>query len=139
MSAVRSRTDVFFDTNVLLYLVDSDVAKATAAEALLLDGGVVSAHVLGEVTNVLRGSRWKRPWSDVHIVLANIRANTVVLAVTVDTHARAVTYAERYKLQHFDALHVASAALANCQTLFTEDMHHGLEIDGVTVRNPFRS
>ena len=63
----------------------------------------------------------------------------VVLPVTVDTHARAVSYAERYTLQYFDALHVASAAMANCHTLFSEDMHHGLAIDGVTVRNPFQA
>lgn len=133
------RTDCFLDTNVLLYSLGDDAAKADRADALLADGGVVSAHVLGEVVNVLRGKRWRRPWSDVRTHLDAIRANTVVLPVSVDTHARAVAYAERYKLQYFDALHVASAVLAGCTTLWSEDMHDGLTIDGLTVRNPFRA
>lgn len=133
------RIDAFIDSNVLLYLLDADAEKAKRAEAVLFDGGVVSAHVLGEVTNVLRGKRWQRPWSDVHTVLKAVRANTVVLPVTDMTHARGVAYAERYQLQFFDALHIASAVLANCQTLWTEDMHAGLKIDGLTIRNPFRA
>lgn len=133
------RTDVFFDTNVLLYLTSSDEAKSVRAAELLAEGGIVSAHVLGEVTNVLRGRFWKRPWPEVRDHLIIIRANAVVVPVSVDTHVRAVAYAERYMLQYFDALHIASAVLANCRTLWSEDMHDGLAIDGLTVRNPFRA
>jgi predicted nucleic acid-binding protein len=133
------KNDVFFDTNILLYLNDDDSAKADVAQALLSDGGVVNAHVLGEVTNTMRGKRWNRTWEQVHAQLAVIRANTVVLPITVDTHGRGLAYAERYKLRYFDALHVASAVLANCKTLWTEDMHSGLMVDGLTVRNPFRA
>jgi predicted nucleic acid-binding protein len=39
-----------------------------------------------------------------------------------------------------DALVVASARVAECDTLFTEDMQHGRVIDDVlTILNPFRS
>jgi predicted nucleic acid-binding protein len=131
------RSDVFLDSNVLLYLADADPAKANRAEALLIEGGIVSAHVLGEVTNVMRGRRWKRPWAQVHAQLATIRANTFVMPVTDETHMRGVKYAERYQLQFFDALHIASAVLAGCQTFWTEDMHNSLVIDGLTIRNPF--
>jgi len=44
MSAAES----FFDTNVLLYLLSKDAAKADLAEALLATGGVVSVQVLNE-------------------------------------------------------------------------------------------
>ncbi|MGE0698319.1 MAG: PIN domain-containing protein [Hyphomicrobiaceae bacterium] len=138
-ASLAPRVDTFIDSNVLLYLLDDDVAKATRAEAVLANGGVVSAHVLGEVTNVLRGRRWNRPWSDVHTVLRAIRANTIVLPVSDVTHARGVEYAERFQLQFFDALHLASAVLANCTTLWTEDMHNGLIVDGCTIRNPFKA
>ena len=132
------KTDVFFDSNILLYLTSSDADKSNRAATLLAEGGVISAHVLGEVTNVLRGKKWNKDWTEVRAQLGTIRANTVVLPVTADTHARGVKYAERFQLQFFDALHVASAVIANCQTLWTEDMHAGLVIDGVTLRNPFR-
>ena len=38
----------FVDTNVLLYLLSGDAAKADAAETLVASGGVVSAQVLNE-------------------------------------------------------------------------------------------
>jgi predicted nucleic acid-binding protein len=38
----------------------------------------------------------------------------------------------------YDALIVAAAIEAGCDTLFTEDMQHGLTIDKLTICNPFR-
>ena len=35
-------TDSFFDTNVLLYLLSGDAAKADHAEAVLARGGTIS-------------------------------------------------------------------------------------------------
>jgi len=35
-------TESFFDTNILLYLMSADVAKADAAEAVLAKGGAIS-------------------------------------------------------------------------------------------------
>ena len=37
-----------------------------------------------------------------------------------------------------DSCIIAAALLADCDTLWTEDMHHGLVIDGcLMIRNPF--
>ena len=47
-----SEADSFFDTNVLLYLLSKDAAKADLAEALLAIGGVVSVQVLNEFASV---------------------------------------------------------------------------------------
>ena len=43
---------VFLDTNVLLYLLSADEAKANTAEALLAQGGLVSVQVLNEAASV---------------------------------------------------------------------------------------
>jgi predicted nucleic acid-binding protein len=49
-----------------------------------------------------------------------------------------LTAAERTGYPFFDALIIASALLAGCDTLFSEDMHTGQVIDGrLTIRNPF--
>jgi predicted nucleic acid-binding protein len=32
---------------------------------------------------------------------------------------------------------VAAAQLAGCTTLYSEDVHDGLVIDGLTIRNPY--
>jgi predicted nucleic acid-binding protein len=49
-----SEVDSFFDTNVLLYLLSNDAAKADRAEALLASGGVVSVQVLNEFASVAK-------------------------------------------------------------------------------------
>lgn len=38
-------TDSFFDTNVLLYLLSGDAAKADRAEAVLARGGTISVRI----------------------------------------------------------------------------------------------
>jgi predicted nucleic acid-binding protein len=40
-------------------------------------------------------------------------------------------------LSFYDALIVAAAILANCSTLYSEDMQHAQRIESVTIRNPF--
>jgi len=48
--------------------------------------------------------------------------------------------AERYGLSIFDSMIVASALLADCKTLYSEDLQHGQVIEGqLTITNPFRN
>ena len=47
--------------------------------------------------------------------------------------------AERHQLHIYDANIWACAILAECGTLYSEDMHHGLTIEGTTLHNPFLS
>jgi predicted nucleic acid-binding protein len=37
----------------------------------------------------------------------------------------------------YDGMIVAAAQLAGCRVLYSEDMHDGLVIDRLTIRNPF--
>jgi predicted nucleic acid-binding protein len=131
------KTDIAFDTNVLLYVV-GEPSKADRAERLLQEGGIVNPLVLTEASHVML-RKWKLPWPEVTRILVSIRANTVCLPIACDAHERGVRYAERYKLQIFDATIIAAAVLAGCTTLYSEDMHDGLVLDGLTVRNPFRN
>ena len=60
-----------------------------------------------------------------------------VVPAELSTHAAGIAIAERYKLAIHDAMIVAAAIEAGCDTLFS-DMHHGLVIDGrLRVVNPF--
>jgi predicted nucleic acid-binding protein len=45
---------------------------------------------------------------------------------------------DRFQLSFWDAMIVASAQHAGCQVLLTEDLHDGLDLDGLRVVNPFR-
>ena len=131
-----SRTDVFFDTNIVVYLASEAEEKARIAERLLRSGGTVSVQVLNEFANVALRKR-RLTFDGVHTTLAAVRASCRVVDLTIDTHERGLALSERYRLGTFDAMIVAAAQLASCTTLYSEDMHDGLTIDRLTIRNPF--
>jgi predicted nucleic acid-binding protein len=46
---------------------------------------------------------------------------------------------DRAGLSFRDSLIVSAAQAAGCATLLTEDLKHGLEIDGLRIADPFRT
>ena len=127
----------FFDTNVVLYLLSADTAKADRAEDLLVLGGTISVQVLNEFVAVA-SRKLRMPLAEIREVLDPVRAVCKVEPLTIDTHERALAIAERHGLSLYDALIVSAALLAGCKTLHTEDLQHGQVIDGqLTIRNPF--
>lgn len=132
-----SAADDFFDTNVLLYLLSADAAKADRAEAVLAGGGTVSVQVLNEFASVA-SRKLRMPWAEISEVLEPLRAVCVVEPLTLETHQRALQLAERHGLSFYDALILAAALLAGCKTLHSEDMQDGQVIERkLTIRNPF--
>ena len=65
--------DVFFDTNVLLYLISEDITKADRAETLLALGGVISVQVLNEFAAVALRKQAVN-FKELRQILATIRA-----------------------------------------------------------------
>lgn len=127
----------FFDTNVLIYAASADAEKATKAEALLAGGGVISVQVLNEFVNVAR-HKLHRSWPEIRGYLTAARHFLKVEPLTVALHDKALAVAERHKLHIYDASIVAAALLSGCDTLYSEDMHDGLVIEGkLRVTNPF--
>jgi predicted nucleic acid-binding protein len=127
---------VFLDSNVILYLLSADTAKADAAEALLVQQPTISVQVLNEVTSVCQ-RKLKLAWPDILDLLNAIQANCKVLPLTVGTHAKALEVAQQHHLNFYDAHIVAAAIDCGAQTLLSEDMHHGVNIQGVRIHNPF--
>jgi len=127
----------FIDTNILLYLLSADADKADRAELIVRKGGLISVQVLNEMTNVAR-RKLVMPWREINEVLALIRSVCPVESLTIETHDVGRRVAERYKLSVYDAMIVAAALLAGCETLHSEDMQEGLLIDNqLRIRNPF--
>jgi len=128
----------FFDTNVLLYLLSADQDKADRAEAALAAGGSVSVQVLNEFA-LVASRKLGMPIREIREALAAIRAVCRVEPVSEDTHDLGLQVAERHGLSVYDSMIVASALLAGCKSLLTEDMQDGQTFDGrLKVRNPFR-
>jgi predicted nucleic acid-binding protein len=126
----------FIDTNILLYLLSADTAKADRAEALVDRGGVISVQVLNEFASVAT-RKLSITVPEVRDILTTVRTLCDVVPLSVQTHDLALDLAERYHLSIFDALIIAAAVLAKCGTLYSEDMQHGQKIEGLTIRNPF--
>ena len=130
------KATTFLDSNVVLYLLSGEPHKANRAEAHLRARPTISVQVLDEVTSVcLR--KLRLPWAEVEAVIAALRANASVVPLTVESHALAMDLAQRHQLSFYDAHVVASALQSGAQTLFSEDMHHDLEIEGLRIQNPF--
>ena len=131
-----SEAEVFFDTNVLLYLLSNDAAKADRAEALLATGGVVSVQVLNEFASVA-SCKLTMTIPEVREILSTVRSVCVVKSVDVETHDLGLELAERYGFSIYDGLIVAAAVRAGCAILYTEDLQRGQVIENLTIRNPF--
>lgn len=95
-------------------------------------------QVLNELTNVAR-RKMRMSWQGTHSFLSLLRGLLTVHPVTVEMHENGLALAERYDLSTFDAIIAASALHADCDTLWSEDMQHGMELDGrLRVVDPFR-
>jgi len=131
-----SEADSFFDTNVLLYLLSKDAAKADRAEALLASGGVVSVQVLNEFASVA-SRKLMMTIPEVREILSTVRSVCVVKPLDIETHDLGLEMAERYGFSIYDALIVAAAVRAGCAILYTEDLQQGQVIEKLQIRNPF--
>ncbi len=128
----------FIDSNVILYVASGDAQKAEKAERLLNEGGMVSVQVLNEIANVAR-RKMGVSFSELHEFLDLIRALVKVAPVTVAQHELGLKISEKHQLSIFDSMLVAAASTNGCDKFYSEDMHHGLTIDGTTIVNPFRN
>ncbi len=131
----------FIDSNILIYAEASDEpVKQAAALALLrrlkLSGtGVISTQVLQEYANVaLRKLRLSA-----HHVRLQLQAHQSfeVVSVTTSTIHAALDLHQTRSLSFYDALIVAAANQAGCDSLYSEDLNAGEVIAGVNLINPF--
>lgn len=127
----------FIDSNVLVYAFSND-SRRDRALAVAAQGGVISAQTLNEVTNVLR-RKVRLDWPDVEAALHTVRDYfQEIVPLTAATHAIAMPIARDHGLAFYDALIVAAALEAGCDTLFTEDLQDGRVFGELAIRNPFR-
>ena len=71
-------------------------------------------------------------------VIVNLSGSFAVLAIPPDDCLKAINISMTYGYSYWDSLIVVSALSSGCNTLFSEDMHHGQVIDKrLTILNPF--
>ena len=126
----------FLDTNIVVYAHSTDPQKADVAQSLIDPDAAVSVQVLNEFVAVsLRKTSMTLPTLAAQTRL--IASICTVVPLTEATHDKALAIAERHQLHIYDANIWAAAILAGCDTLYSEDMHAGLTIEGVRLTDPF--
>jgi predicted nucleic acid-binding protein len=126
------------DTNIAVYALSTD-DKADRASAALRASAFLSVQVLNEFTNVGRRKR-QESWDVIAADLADLRdAVPRILPIDDDANHTALRIGERYRLSFYDSLILAVALAGGARILYSEDMQHGLVIDGtLRIVDPFR-
>ncbi|MBN9019896.1 MAG: PIN domain-containing protein [Rhizobiales bacterium] len=132
---------VFVDTNVLIYSRDAnDPQKATLSAEWLRrlrpDGLILSPQVLNEAYAV---GLWKYKDVGTAALAGWIRdlQRYCTAPLNVETVGLALELHEETKLSWWDCLIVASALMAGCRYLLSEDMQHDRIIRTLRLINPF--
>jgi len=133
----------FLDTNVLLYSISRDPTEAMKREravALLdADDNALSVQVLQEFyVQATRPTRSDALPHDIAAGLIRTWLRFKVQEITVLIMADALRIKAVYGFSYWDATIVAAARALGCGELYSEDMAHGLEVEGTTIVNPFR-
>ena len=98
---------------------------------------MLSVQVLNEFASVA-SRKLRMSIAEIREVLTTIRAVCKLVPIGEETHDLGLQLAERYGQSVYDAMIVASALLAGCKTVLSEDMQDGQTIEGrLAIRNPF--
>ena len=128
---------VAVDTNILIYLHDSDLKKKAIAEKVLSQRPRIFNQVISEYLNVTRRVL-NLPKADLLIKTAELFSNCDITPVLFTTLVLAAELTRLYHFQLFDSIIVASALEEGCHILYSEDMHHGLIVNNkLSIVNPF--
>jgi predicted nucleic acid-binding protein len=112
--------------------------KQERAWQTLEQAPTISAQVVNETISVLLGKQKFTPDEAYEVGEALIKMCRV-LPLSESSVRLAIQLARRYSLSHWDANIIATALLAGCGTLYSEDMQDGEVFEGrLTVVNPFR-
>ena len=131
----------FVDTNVLLYAASHDPAESAkrdqANDVLRSPNIGISAQVLNEfVANALSKQRLGISEANIEAVLKSL-AYLPCVSITPSLVQAALQIRSRFQISYWDACILAAAQELHCDTLYTEDLSHGQNYDGIQVINPF--
>lgn len=127
----------FADTNVAVYALDADPQRRLRAFGIMRQRPVISTQVVNEFIHVLTGKQ-RLPRDVANRYARILLRRCEVVALTPQVVETAMQIGERYQCSHWDALVIAAALLANCDTLYSEDLQDGQIFEGqLTIKNPF--
>ena len=133
---------IAFDTNILVYAqqeIGVDIRHQQAADVInkaLNTGAIIPLQVLSEFMNVCKRKLAIAPLDAIGQVQDYLEVFECPQTTAEDV-TDAALLVEQSKLSYFDALILTVASRAGATILLSEDMHDGLEVDGLRMVNPF--
>jgi predicted nucleic acid-binding protein len=134
----------FLDTNILIYAIEADgenQEKSQVAWNLTRQHDIcISTQVLGEFYSATTSSRRKSPLTH-HEAVAWVQLwkRLEIRLITLAEVDLALELVEKYRIAYYDALILATASLAGCSWVESEDLNSGQDYAGIHVRNPFQA
>lgn len=136
-----SAVECFLDTNILLYAASrnlTDLAKKKIAVDLMSGKRFgLSAQVLSEFYNVATRKADFRmapdqalDWIETLDVFPCVAIDAGLVKTAAETSAR-------FKVSYWDGAILAAARAMGAPVVYSEDLNHGRDYDGVRVCNPF--
>lgn len=134
---------VFFDTSILIYSISADPAEAAkrqlAISLLRRHDGALSVQVLQEFyTQATRPTRPHRLRHEEAAALVKTWTRFRVQDMTIAILNAALEITAKHRFSYWDSAIIAAARALGCRELYTEDVPHGRQVEGVVIVNPFR-
>ena len=136
-------TPAFVDTNVLPYAASTDpteAGKRDAARRILVANPVCFSVQVAQEFFVNATRKLKPPLSRADALGFLEQINPVAVApLDYGLFEEATRLSERFQISYWDAAIVIAAKKLNCVTLYSEDLSHGQNFDGIVTTNPFHA
>jgi predicted nucleic acid-binding protein len=135
----------FIDTNVFIYLFDEtndrkrNIADRIVKTALETRTACISHQVVQETLNVVT-RKLPSPMTaeNAQRFLVQVLAPLWQIMPNIALYRRGLDVQARYGFSFYDSLIIAAALESGCTRLYSEDLQHGQQIEGLTIENPFK-
>jgi len=131
---------ILLDTNLWVYLYAKNPPQRSARIREIIanqfDAIVASTQILGELYHVLtRKNLISSP--EAKAIILEMITDFPILEIDTAKVLQALDISARYGYSYWDSLIIATALLADCHTLYSEDMQHQQMVDKLQILNPF--
>lgn len=141
-SCMKDNSKVFFDSNILIYVVDDrDLTKQNKAIEIITksidsENGIISTQSLQEFYNATTRKLLCTP-EKAKEYAKNFASSFDVQQISPDMIYNAIDISIANKISFWDSLIVSAAQDSGCVIIYSEDLNDGQIINGVKILNPF--
>ena len=132
----------FLDSNILVYCLDENnpekqsIAKKIVTNLVETSSGQILTQSLQEFFNVIT-KKLNCPKENARQSVEYFSAAFPVHCNTVKDIISAITISIKTQFSFYDSLILSAAKAENCDTVYSEDLNNGQEVNGIKIVNPF--